>query len=362
MALPGIDYAIAWVPGYYPDLTGEAASLATGYIESLVGKAVGLATAAAASIGDMNFEADNATSITVDDVSNSVDTNVISATPPTLHDNIPSMPSINGFTYTEELYVSNLLDRLKVILIESFSIPSTGINSTIEAGMYARELGRDTASHQASEATLSATLADFDLNEITSHELFALNLAYSNARIDKGRLTIETTEKLCIEHAKYMLVQAGELESILMDFASKRWDRKLKVAIGIVEASAAAIEMAAQYYTLLATNGGAAAAVYSATVDATASKAQAQSRVKSAAMDAQGKIAGVKGRVASIQASLIEKETSARTEISKMMAHAAITLVTGAMSGANASADITYSESKSDETVRGQANVMVKRT
>ena len=350
-------------PGYFPDITETVSDLVKTKIigdGGLIETAIQLANDASAAINSVSISI-TPPDITVPDIAISINTDFTTPAPPT-QGPVPAMPSVSGFDYAEQMYVSNLLAELENLLIQSFSIPSTGMTAALEAAMYARETNRDNAITQLSSTTLTNTLTGMGIDDIMANNVAALNLRFINARTDKARLTIETTEKLSIEFSKYMIGQAGEVEGMLLDYASKREDRKLRVAIGIVDAAVSAIDVVAKYYSMIASNGSALATIYSATIGAQESEARAQSKIKSAALNAQAKIAEIKGQVAKILASITEKQDNAIDEVLTKITHAAINLATGSMSGAHASADISYSEQRTESTEAGEAKVGFKKS
>ena len=352
-------YSVASSPGFYPDLTETAAELAEGYIGNMLTTAIALANEATAAIGEIHL-GDTSVSLTMPDLDVPLsDIDISIPTPPVLISPVPDISTESlSFNYQEDIYVSALLDKLKETILNGLLYAGTGLKSDIEAEMLAYESETDVTVNQAALSDASARCSSSGLpDEFLNANLSMISTNYENAKTDKARQIAEIYEKLSIDNMRFMVGEAVKLESLLMDYASRRWDRKFLVAKGLVDAVGIALSIAVSKYMMISGGNDARASIYSAQVGAQTANARGQEEVKGAVLRVQADIAQMQGRVAQILSGLVEREASARMEITKMAGNAAANLAAGAMTGAHASAGLSYSETQSDNTVRAIASV-----
>ena len=354
-------YSVASSPGFYPDVSGAAAVIAEGYINNMLSTAIALANEATEAISEIQL-GDTSVSLTMptlDAPLADIDTSI--PNPPALISPVPDISTdALSFNYQEDIYVSNLLDKLKETILNGLLYAGTGLKADVESEMLAHESELDITVNQTALSDASARCSGSGLpDEFLNANLSMISTNYENARADKARQIAEIYEKLSIDSMRFMVGEAVKLESLLMDYTSKRWDRKFLVAKGLVDAVGIALNIAVSKYMIISGGNDAKASVYSAQVGAQASSAKGQEEVKGSVLKVQADIAQMQGRVAQILSGLVEREANARMEITKMAGSAAANIAAGAMTGAHASAGLSYSESRSDNTVRGVASVGV---
>ena len=357
----GSGVASAYANGFYPDISGTAAQLAEGYIGNALTTAIDLANQATETIGEISL-GDTSVSLTVPTLDvplTDIDTSI--PVPPTLISPVPDISTdALSFNYQEDIYVSNLLNKLIDTLLNGLLYAGTGLKADVENEMLAYESELDAMVNQTALSDASARCSGTGLpDEFLNANLSMISVNYENTKMDKGRQIAEIYEKLSIDNMRFMIGEAGKLESLLMEYASRRWDRKFLVAKGLVDAIGMALSIAVSKYMIISGGNDARASVYAAQVGAQASSAKGQEEVKGAVLRVQADIAQMQGRIAQILSGLVEREANARMEITKMAGNAAANMAAGAMTGAHASAGISYGESKAESTSEGAAKVEV---
>lgn len=281
---------------------------------------------------------------------------------PTL-DDIPS-PPVN-FDYTENPYVSALLDALKAKLLNDILNGGTGLSETAENAMYARESERDlrAVSDTVDRIATRWSEAGFSLPDgvLTAMTSWA-DVEYQNKLSDKSRKIEEDSFKIAVENARFTVTESRELEGILMRFSAESNKNKITAATAILEAGIAIFDALVKEKLAKVDLYKAEAQAYEANAKAVGAIAEVDIALYKAQTDYNVARSNVAVKEIEMQIKQMEVQLGVTTEISKSIADVASRLAAGAMSAVNAGASVGYSGSDTNQASRTSSDETSFRT
>jgi len=269
---------------------------------------------------------------------------------PTLDD--IGTPSIN-FEYTEDPYVSTLLNELKAKLLKDLQDGGIGLSSAVENEIYDREEERDIRqlSDEIDRISTRWSESGFSMPDgiLTAMTSWA-NIEYQNKKSDKSRKIAEDSERLAIDNIHFTIEKSTTLENVLMQYNAASNKNKIDAATAIMEAGIKIFE--ANVKAVLADVD-----LYKAEAEAYEANAKALGAIAGvdiALYDAQTRYNVSRSEIAvkqiDLQIKQLEVQLNITNDIARATADVASRLAAGAMSAVNASASIGWSGSDSNST------------
>ena len=181
----------------------------------------------------------------------------------------PALPT-DSFSYTEDAYISALLDLLKTKLTSILNGVSI-LDPAVENAIFQRETERDELVLQESKDRLASDWSERNL-ELPGGGLFnsflQVDVEYLNKRLDKSRAIAEETRKIEIENIRLAIQESRQIENVLMDYKNKYWDRKLQAASKVLEQALAIFNAAIELVKTKATVYGAEVSAFASYIGA----------------------------------------------------------------------------------------------
>ena len=294
-------------------------------------------------IGLINNISDVNTDITLDEINLDPSINITSylrniPVPPIFI--YPTLPT-DSFSYTEDNYISSLLDLLKTKLTSILNGVSI-LDPSVENAIFNRESERDKLVLQDTKDRIASDWSErgFDLpGGGLFNALLQTDVEYQNKKLDKSRTIAEETRKIEVENIRTSIQESRQIENVLMDYKSKYWDRKLQAAKYIVDQAIvifnAAVELIKTKANVYSTEVSAFASFIGALVSAANVEiAVIKGKVDYAVADGNLKVEIVKARIEEMKASvgLALQATDAGSRVAAQLAASALSAVSAGAS------------------------------
>jgi len=267
-----------------------------------------------------------------------------------------------GIDYNEDPYVSSLLDVLKTSLFNSLATGGVGLSATAETAIQDNGaeaeilLKQDEVDKAASEwAERSMNIPDGEL----AFAVTKIETVYQGKQLDRSRKIIAESQKLAIENTRLFIEEAKKCEKSLMDYFSRREDRKVEKATAMVKASMGIADALIRYYGALADVDKHNATMYSAYVGALSSIAVSTANLQAALMGARADFVAADAQVQEAQAEIDLQASLLSGMIAGAQAQAKAALAGGAMSAIHVGAHVSAGEHVSEGTVSAVADAAI---
>lgn len=263
---------------------------------------------------------------------------------------VPTIPQDVNFAYSEDPYISTLLDTLKSKLYIWLNDGVTGLSRATREAMFLKGSEKEVLLKQELRDKLASEWAErgLDLPDgVLMNALARIDSEYQDKQLEKTRKITEESQKIAIETTRLVIEQTREIETALMAYASGREDRKIRVAEGILKASSDIIDVLIRYYNSLADVDKANARIYSAYVSALSSMNSAKAGLMSTIISAKSQVAEAQVKVDEANLTLDMQEGILQATAKAAEANAKASLAGSAISGVNVNASVSRSEGKS---------------
>ncbi len=308
-------------------------------------------------LSDLRNAVTDFSALTVDDIN--VDTESLSI--PNIVAEVPDISTIDDvgdldlptstFDFSEDAYTSSLLEEIQSLILTDLEDDSSlGISTDTKDAMIAWETEKDDLIRQDAQDDIASIWSKrgLDLPDgVLAHGLRRTETEYQNKRLDKTRQITEEDVKLAIENKRHRIEKGLALEHVLMTYNGGYWERKLNAARAVLEAGITIFNAYVQKVLAQAEIQKAKAAVYEATVKASAAAADVQIRV----VEARVRIAVSSAEIQIKRLALAIEQAKAIADLgieaSKAGGQIASTLAAGALAGISAIASISESVSES---------------
>lgn len=195
------------------------------------------------------------------------------------YDAIEDAKPRNVFQYNETDYISALLDGLRTKVTTIMQGGGSGLGIIAEDAMFHREDERDALALQDAKDKTASDWAERNF-ELPGNGLFSeftrVQTEYMNARLVKSRAITVETRNIEIENVRQAMKDAIAIETVLMDYKGKQWDRKLQAAKAILEEALAIFNAAIEILKTKASVYGEVVRAFAAEMEAIVSTAQAE--------------------------------------------------------------------------------------
>lgn len=263
---------------------------------------------------------------------------------------VPTIPQDVNFAYSEDPYISTLLDTLKGKLYVWLNDGVTGLSMATREVMFLKGSEKEVLLKQEFRDKLASEWAErgLDLPDgVLMNALAGIDSEYQDKQLEKTRKITEESQKTAIETNRLVIEQTRQVETTLMAYASGREDRKIRVAEGILKASSDIIDVLMKYYNSLADVDKANARIYSAYVSALSSLNSAKAGLMSTIISAKSQVAEAQVKVDEANLSLNMQDGLLQATAKAMEANAKASLAGSAISGVNVNVQVSGSEGKS---------------
>lgn len=274
---------------------------------------------------------------------------------------VPTIPQDVNFAYSEDLYISTLLDTLKSKLYVWLNDGVSGLSRATREVMFLKGSEKEVLIKQELRDKLASEWAErgLDLPDgVLINALAGIDSEYQDKQLEKTRKITEESQKIAIENNRLVIEQTRGVETALMAYASGREDRKIRVAEGILKASSDIIDVLMKYYNSLADVDKANARIYSAYVSALSSLNSAKAGLMSTIISAKSQVAEAQVKVDEANLTLDMQDGLLQATAKAMEANAKASLANSAMSGVNITTSVSGSEGKSQTTVSPKVDLV----
>lgn len=266
---------------------------------------------------------------------------------------VPAIPQDVNFAYSEDPYLSTLLDTLRGKLYTWLNTGVSGLSRATREAMFLQGSEKEILLRQELRDKVASEWAErgLDLPDgILIHELAKIDAEYQDKRTEKVRKITEESQKIAIETNRLVIEQTRQIETALMGYAAGKEDRKIRVAEGILKASSDIIDVILKHYNALADVDKTNARVYSAYVSALSSLNSARAGLMSTIISAKTQVAEAQIKIDEANLSVNMQDGVLQATAKAAEANAKASLAGSAISGVNVNTSVSRSEGKSQST------------